>query len=204
MILVIHAGDKPAEFHADGLTISIPPNQVFEVPAIRGTDHNNNGPIEYLTPPEIVRDLMIARLWSYGLVEVPVIRSSGKFGVKYEFDEEAGIGMAKDLLIKAEEQIVANYVKVCQDRMSQNLPSFPPNGRAREVIEKRRIDLKKEYNIVPIGYGTVAAAAAQGEEMAALRAEVEASRIRNKEMEDKFNRLMAQLGDGETAGKRGK
>lgn len=188
MKLLIHAAEEDATCLIDGHPFVIPPNESFEVPVIVGTDHNNNGPFEYTIPENLVAELIVKHCWHFGMVEIPVIRTKGKLGTKYEYDAEQALLQARDALIKAEEQILANYVKVAQERMGQGLPAAPPNGRALMIIEKRKIDLKKQYNITPAGYGTVARAAANQDEMDTLRQQ-------NADLNEKFNRLMRQLGE---------
>lgn len=195
MCLVIHASDGPAEACIDGRGFVIPPNQIFEVPSITCTDHNNNGPIEYTTPANHVMKALLQQCWRWGLVEVPVIKEQGRFGVKYSFDETAAHELAKQALIAAEDRMVTEYVSVQKARMVANLPALPPNGTVATVIENRKIDLDREFNIKPIGYGTVAKAAAANEEMEAMRKRQEELESTNKDLQKKLNQLLKSLGE---------
>lgn len=195
MCLVIHAAETPAECVIDGRGYIIPPNEIFEVPSITCTDHNNNGPYEYTTPADQVMQTMLRLCWAWGLVEVPVEKKQGKYGVQYGFDEAKAHESAKRALIEAEDQIITDYVAVQRARMSANLPALAPSGRAALVIEKRRIDLDKEFNIKPIGYNTVAKAAAANEEMAAMHKRQADLEAENADMKKKLNQLLKSLGE---------
>ena len=188
MCLVIHAADVPAEACIDGRGIIIPPNTIFEVPAITCTDHNNNGPYEYTTPADQVMKAVLQQCWSYGLVEVPVVKEQGKYGVQYGFDEAKAHEAAKKALLEAEDQMINDYVTIQRARMMENLAVLPPNARTAQIIDKHHIDLEKQFNLKPIGYNTAAKAAAAGEEMNALRRD-------NEELRAKFDALLARLGE---------
>lgn len=188
MCLVIHASDTPAECCIDGRGFSIPPHTVFEVPSITCTDHNNNGAIEYTTPPDQVMQVMLKDCWRWGLVQVPAVKEQSRYGLKYTFDEESAHELAKQQLLKAEEKMVTEYVAVQRARMMANLPALAPGGTVAKVIEQRKIDLEKEFNLKPIGYGTVAKAAAANEEMATLRQE-------NADLKAQFETILKRLGE---------
>lgn len=186
MKLVIHAADEDATCEIQGHVFRIPPRKAFRIGAMFDMDHNNNGPVEAPIPEETVCQRLVERCWYFGLVEVPVLESEGQLGPEYRYDIPAALEVAKERLIVAEEQILGNYVKVSQDRMSQQLPAMPPNGRAKYIIEKRGIDLKKSFNITPVGYDTVRAASSHDDEIAELRR-------RNEELRKQFEQVMAAL-----------
>lgn len=196
MCLVIHASPKPAEACLDGRGFSIPPNTVFEVPPIDCTDHDTGGVRPYSTPPHIVMAKLIEQCWGSGLVEVPVIKKAGKFGVQYAFDEEAAHAKAKAAYVLACEKVMQHYVLVQRDRMTQGAPALPPSGRAAEVIAELHIDLKKEYNLEPVGFGTVARASAVSEEIEAVKRE-------NSELRQRLEDFMAQFAPKQEGKKKG-
>lgn len=200
--LLIHASPENAEVCIDGRGYIIPPNKAWRVPEIVCTDHNNNGPYEYRTPSETLAKEIINKCWMYGVVEVPVFEKENEFGIQYEYDNKAAHELAKQALIKAEEQIVMNYVVIQRERMSNNLPAMPPTGRVKYVVDKRKIDLKRDYNIDPIGYGAVAKAAAASEGMETIQRQLDEQKKLNTDLTERFNKLMAQLEGSE--GKKGK
>lgn len=183
MRLLIHTYHKPAECVIDSRPYSIPPNKVFKVVPLHGSDAGSGGG-EYTIPEEYLAQKIIEQTWHYGMVDVPVIETEGDFGVTFNYDAKAGIAQSREALIRAEEQMLGNYVKQCQERMSQQLPAFPPTGRVDDIIKTRGIDLKAAYNIVPIGYGQVAAAADRQAEMDELKRQ-------NAELQEQFKAFMA-------------
>lgn len=198
MRLVIHAAEEMAECEIQANVFRIPPNRAFKVNSIFDMDHNNNGPIEVAIPEEVVCQKLLDRCWFYGLTEVAVVEIPGEFGPTYTYDVPAALVTAKERLLIAEDQILGNYVKTAQERMSQQLPASPPNGRAKYVIEKRKIDLKKEFNITPVGYGQVAKAASHQDEIDELKRQ-------NADLLARFNRLMESMEpESAGAGRKGK
>lgn len=149
MIFLFHVDTEDACCRIDNRTIVIPPNEPFEVPEIRSTDCNNNGPYEYLIPDHKVAEKVMEHCWYNGIVQVPVIKS--KTGVSIDVDKARV--EAKTKLSLAEDRILTRYVSDQQERVTQhNKPAIAPNGRVAMIIEKRGIDLKKEFNIDPPGY----------------------------------------------------
>src|SRR5262249_38764970 len=128
-----------------------------------------NGPIQYtISSYQVMQDLL-KQCWRWGLVQIPVEKKQGRYGVKYEFDENTAFGLAKKALIEAEEKMITDYVGVQKARQVAGLAVMPPGGTVATVIERRRIDLDREFNLKPIGYGTVAKAAAASQETEALK-----------------------------------
>jgi hypothetical protein len=148
MIFLFHVYRDPAQLCIDGKTFIIPPNELFEVTEIRGMDCNNNGHQEYITPPSKVAELIIARGKHFGIIEVPLTRR----GTDVQVDIEDARRRAKDLLRSTEDQMLMAYVREQQERAQANAPVQAPGGRVLEIIQERGLDIKKEFNINPVGW----------------------------------------------------
>jgi len=183
--LVIHAAEKNAEICIEGRGISIPPNEPFEVQAITGTDHMTSD-YQYETSEAAIATEMVSKLWHVGLVEIPVTTEKTRNGITYRFDVSKSLNEARARLIKAEEQLLSNYVTQCRELIAENKPAQPPGARVTAIIQKYGIDLKVKYGIVPIGFDAVAAGAQKNEEMDAMRKQL-------TEQSAMIDRLMAGL-----------
>src|ERR1051326_7713032 len=106
MRFVFHVDDEPASVMIDGRLLTIPPNEPFEVPELRGTDINNNGPHEYIIPDHQVMAKILDHAWYHGVIEVPVIRS--KQGISADMSK--AVTMATDALVIAEDKILTRYI----------------------------------------------------------------------------------------------
>ena len=169
MIFLLHVDSEAATALVDGRLFVIPPNELFEVPEIRGTDCNNNGPMEYVITDKQVAQKLIAHCWYHGVVEVPMTRTKG--GVTS--DIETARKVARQALETAEDTILTQYVEAQQERViRENKPAIPPSAPLIKIIEKRGINLKKEFNIDPPGYN-VAQHRDRDAEMDVLRKQVE-------------------------------
>ena len=84
MIFVFHAADETAFVRIDGRLFMIPPNELFDVPEIRGTDMNNNGPFEYIMPERLVAEKLVEHCWTYGLVIVEMKKGPKGFTTDIE------------------------------------------------------------------------------------------------------------------------
>jgi hypothetical protein len=150
MRFVYHVDDETAHITVDGRMISIPPNEIFEVPELRGNHFNNNGPCEYIITEAKVAEELIRQGWYHGIVDVPIRRS--KNGM--EADVEAARKLATALLIDSEDKILGQYISDQQERTTvHGKAAIAPIGRVLKIIEARGIDLEKDYNISPPGYG---------------------------------------------------
>src|SRR6266478_5949752 len=116
MIFVLHVDDEPAQAMIDGRLLIIPPNELFEVPEIRGMDCNNNGPVEYLIPDKLVAQKLIQHCWFHGLVEVPMVRTRG--GVTSDID--AARASARTALETAQDSMLTKYVQDQQERVTRD------------------------------------------------------------------------------------
>ena len=193
MKLVYQESGETASVIIDTKEVKIPSGKVTEVPEIRGTDYNPAGPLAYTIPPDYVVKELMAKLWWCGLIEVKVERDG--FQMKLE-DESSIKARAKAALDAAERQIVADWVQSQQQRIQQNAGALPPGGRALHVIEKRGIDIAKEYNLRPAGYGTLPPAITDIETK--MRAEYEqrmADELAQQKatFDAKFNEIMKRL-----------
>src|SRR5204863_3582008 len=190
MKFVYHVDDEPASVLIDGRLLTIPPNELFEVPEIRGTDCNNNGNFEYIIPDHAVLNRLLEHAWYHGLVEVPVIRTPS--GVTT--DVEAAKRQARDKLNAAHDRILTRYVSDQQERVTQHGKSaIAPGGRVLQIIEKRGIDLKRDFNIDPPGF-VVEKTANRDAEIASLREE-------NARTQKQLQELLERLNDGKTTPK---
>lgn len=178
MKMLIHTSLSNAECVIDGKGFSIPPNRPFKVPSIKRHD--------YVVPEEYVAEKILAHCWHYGIVDIPCEEVISDTGVEYKYDTAAIMSIAREKLIAAEEQILANYVEISQSRMSQQLPALPPSKTVDAVIRRRGIDIAKEYNIKPVGYGVVAQAASTANELIEARAE-------SAELRQRLERLEAAI-----------
>jgi hypothetical protein len=168
MRLVIHASEKNAEIVIDGRGYVIPPNVPYEVLEISGTDHMT-GDYPYQTSAKDVAAEMVRTLWHVGLVEIPIETVKTRNGITYQYDEAAALQKSRELIVKAEENMLMAYVTQCRELMGENKPAQPPGPRIAEIIKKHGINLKEKYNISPVGFDVVAASAAKNAEMDQLR-----------------------------------
>lgn len=183
MKFVYHVNNEPAVMLIDGHLITVNPREVTEVKEIVGMDCNNNGPVEYRIPDHKVLGLMLEHAWYHGLVEVPVIRKGNDFTT----DVEGAAERAADALQIAEDKMLTQYVTEQQERVSRhNKSAIAPNGRVLKIINKRGIDIKKEFNIDAPGY-TIDKAADRDKQIQELQAQVE--------------KLMAALGESKPSKK---
>ena len=149
MIFVLHMDEETAQVRIDGRLFSIPPNELFEVPDITGTDCNNNGPTEYRIPEKQVAAKIIEHCWYHGMVEVPMTRTKG--GVTS--DIEAARKAARTALELAHDTMLNKYVTDQQERLSiYNKPALAPSTPIMKIIERRGIDLDRDFGIKPPGF----------------------------------------------------
>lgn len=148
MKFLMHVDEENAEVQVDGRSFSIPPNELFEVPEIRGTDCNNNGQHQYISPPEHVAKVILNAAWYHGMIEVPVTRK----GFQMEVDIPAARAEADARLREAEHKMLERYVMDQRERALANAPPLPPSGRLVTIIKRRGIDLKRDFNIDPPGW----------------------------------------------------
>jgi hypothetical protein len=150
MRFLYHCDDETAHVTVDGRMISIPPNEIFEVPELRGNHFNNNGPCEYIITEAKVAEELIRQGWYHGIVDVPIKKS--KSGM--EADVESARKQAAALLNENQDKILAQYISDQQERTTvHGKAAIAPIGRVLKIIEARGIDLEKDYNISPPGYG---------------------------------------------------
>lgn len=84
----------------------------------------------------------------YGVIEVGATET--ETGIQLDLAEAKE--RADQALKQAEDNIVAAYVKTqVEDRLRHNFPAMPPQGRAKEIIARKKIDLKK-HGINPVGW----------------------------------------------------
>jgi hypothetical protein len=149
MRFVYHVDNETAHLSIDGRLISIPPNELFEVPELRGNHFNNNGPCEYIITEAQMVQHITEQGWYHGIVEVPVRKS--KTGM--DADVEAARTLAQAALDKSRDQTLADYISEQRERQTvQNLAPLAPMGRVLKIIEARGIDLEKDFNLAPPGY----------------------------------------------------
>lgn len=85
----------------------------------------------------------------HGIVEVNATKT--KTGVVYDIDE--AIPRAMEALERAELATINFYVRQqMEDRIAGGKQPLPPNGRALGIIRKRKVSLRNEYGIVPVGW----------------------------------------------------
>jgi len=149
MRFVYHVDNETAHLTIDGRLISIPPNELFEVPELRGNHFNNNGPCEYvITDAQMVNHIQQQGWWA-GIVEVPIRKS--KNGMDADLD--AARKLAAAALEKSRDQTLADYITEQRERQTiHNQAPIAPVGRVLKIIEARGIDLQKDFNISPPGY----------------------------------------------------
>src|SRR2546430_2791888 len=142
MKFVYHVNGESAILMIDGRLLTIPPNEIFEVPEIRGTDCNNNGNFEYIIPDHQVLQRILEHGWYHGLVEVPVIRTKNSFTA----DTDAAKRLAGDALQLAEDKILTRYVTDQQERTTkEGKPAIAPGGRRSE---EHTSELQSQSNLV--------------------------------------------------------
>ena len=191
MIFVLHVDGEPAQAMIDGRLLIIPPNELFEVPEIRGMDCNNNGPVEYLIPDKLVAQKLIQHCWFHGLVEVPMVRTKG--GVTSDID--AARASARTALETAQDSMLTKYVQDQQERVTRdNKPAIAPSAPLEKIIRKRGIDLKRDFNIDPPAWNIGKSRDRD--------AEFEALKEAHDKMTKQFDELLARLGDNAEAAKK--
>lgn len=107
-------------------------------------------PNEPLELDEFIADAVVRHIGHlHGIVEVKQTKT--KRGI--EWDVEEALERAVKYLDECEKKIVSFYVRQqLEDRIQGGKPALPPTGRALEVITKRKINLKNQYGISPIGW----------------------------------------------------
>lgn len=191
MIFLLHVDEEPAKASIDGRLFVIPPNELFEVPEIRGTDCNNNGPVEYVITDKLVAQKLVQHCWYHGMVEVPMIRTKG--GVTSDVD--AAKKAARVALELAQDKMLTSYVQEQQERVTrENKPALAPSVPLIKIIERRGINLKRDFNIDPPGWVV--------ENKRDRDAELDTLRQQNEALAQKMNDLLAKLGEGEPAKKK--
>jgi hypothetical protein len=189
MIFLYHCDEETAYIRVDGKLLTIPPNELFEVPELRGMDCNNNGNQEYIIPPKMVAEKAMEDGWFHGIVLVPVTKT--KTGVTADV-EPAKIA-ARTALEAAEDTSLTKYVNDQQERVTMhNKPAMAPGGRILKIIQKRGIDLKKDFNIDPPGF--------QVQKGRDRDAEMDAMREQNALLQKQMAEMM-ELMKVQTAGK---
>lgn len=148
MIFVMHMDEEVATVVVDGRLLTIPPDFAFEVPEIRGNDMNNNGHYEYIIPDHQVAAKVREHGWYHGIVDVPVIRTGNAITV----DTDAARVAAKTALMAAQDAMLTLYITEQQERIKGGKAALPPDGRVATVIERRGIDLRRDFSIDPPGY----------------------------------------------------
>lgn len=135
---LLHVDDETIHDLVEGRLYSFPPNEAVEV-----EDDFIAGRIE-------------EHLSYRGLTVVQTKRTPQ--GVT--FDIEGAKKLARERLEEQRTKAVLDYVAVQQEsRISAGKPALPPTGRVLEIINKRGIDLGKEFNLHPAGWESKAAAA---------------------------------------------
>ena len=85
----------------------------------------------------------------HGIVECNVTRT--KTGIVYDVDE--ALERAEVLLKQCEDNSINFYVRQqMEDRVASGKQPLPPTGRALEIIKRRKISLRNEYGLVPVGW----------------------------------------------------
>jgi hypothetical protein len=131
MKVLLHLNPDPIVEVVEGIRYELPPGEAFEV------------------EDDFHADKILERISWGGIVEVPVRKVKG--GTEYDLD--FAVNRAEELLKAAEDKTIAEYVTAQKDeRIAKGRPALPPEGRAAEIILRRRIDLGKEYNLFPIGW----------------------------------------------------
>jgi hypothetical protein len=178
MIFLYHENDKNAEAQVDSSSFSIPPGELWEVPDVHSTDNNR----EYITPAKIVAELILKRCWYHGMIVVPVERVGNSFNTNMEAAEK----QARQALRDSEDHMLTNYVNWQKERMASTpgAVALPPGGTVQKIIEKRGIDLKRDFNIDPPGY-VIEKGHATEDRMKALEQE-------NAEMKEMLKQLLAK------------
>lgn len=142
MNCLYHCSPETVSVRVDGKLFVLPPNEICEINEVRGTDCNNNGPYEYIIPEKLVAQLIISR--KPFIVEIPMVRTKG--GVSS--DLAAAQKQAKAALELYEDSQLAKYIEDQQDRvMKHNKSPMAPSAPILAILEKRGLDLKKDFNL---------------------------------------------------------
>lgn len=142
MKCLYHVSDETVVTRVDGHMFIIPPNEVFEVEEVRGNDRNNNGSYEYVITDAQIAKLIISR--KPFIVEVPMHRTKG--GVSGDVDTAKKD--AKAALELHEDSMLNKYINDQQERtMRENKPPLAPSAPIVKILEKRGLDLDKDFNL---------------------------------------------------------
>lgn len=141
---VYHCAETNASAVIDGHLIVIPPNELFEVEELRGTDVNNNGKYEYVIPVKDVIKHLMHHCWHYGLVVVPMTRTEGGVTSDIKAAQAAAV-VARNA---AEETMLAKYISDQQERVTiQGKSPLAPSVPIVRILESRGLDLDKDFNL---------------------------------------------------------
>lgn len=110
------------------------------------------------------------------------------------FDIESAQAEARERLEAARTKAVLDYVTMQQEsRISAGKPALPPTGRVLEIINKRGIDLGKEFNLHPSGWESKAASEGKDDRFRQL----EDSNLRlaneNAQLKERFETVLRRL-----------
>lgn len=180
MIFVYQCSGEPASTQFDGHLITVPSDELFEVPSIPGTDVNNNGKFEYETHEKKVAEHLVRHLWPNGLVVVPMTKTKG--GVSS--DIEAAKKAARDAMDLAQDGMLNRYLQEQQNRALQSPPAapLPPSRPILKILEMRGLDLEKDFNIKVPGFNKA--------DYRSNSSEMEEMRRKNAELEAKLDKLL--------------
>lgn len=162
-MFVFHNDDTLLECLIDGRMFSIPPYEPFEVSSIEGTD---------LEKPYSIRSAKVGgeliRLCALqGLVEITSERTKAGFG----FDVERAARESTVARDNAEGMMLARYVSGAHEDELAKKPVSPPSLPIQRILDKRHLDLQKDFGVTPVGYKVSEYAAKRETEMDLLRRE---------------------------------
>lgn len=186
---VFHCSDEDASAVIDGRLIVIPPNELYEVEEIRGTDVNNNGKYEYIIPVHKVIERLLQHCWHFGLVVVPMTRTVG--GVTSDLD--AAKKMAFDARIAAEDTMLSKYISDQTERVTINGKApIAPSKPIRRILDARGLDLIKDFNLTVPGE-TISKAADRDKEMSEMKLRMDKQDKENEELRRGMSQLIEKL-----------
>ena len=191
-MFLLHTSAETAHLiDAEGRSYHIPPNEAWDVPTINGTDIP--GPAgqpaykSFTTSPDKVGAMLIRQGVYYGLVEVKVLRTPT--GTTFDLDgaKEASTRARR----QAEDAMLQSYVKGAKEDELAKLPIRPPSAPIQKILNERKLDLKRDFGVQPVGWILSEGAKSRDVEFAALKAETEDQKQKISDLTKMLEQLLA-------------
>lgn len=166
MNLYQNSGSEVALLDSEGRTHRIPNETPWEVPDINGTDCDGTQAYRpFVIPSNKAADVFIREGKRFGVVAIPQKRTQN--GIS--FDVESAKTLSTHVRSEFEKGVIDGYIKGAKEDELAKLPVRPPSPALQALLDKRGLDLKRDFGITPVGYKVGEGAAARDAEMESLR-----------------------------------